>query len=252
MNDMQVKKEWMISDIESITEEQAKEMANDIMEIKGHNIYFIDFAGYFGFSYVVFKNNHHIRYANDYELHHKGKSRMELKILYINKINNILFTEEEIAEPLKDYQEYSRKSYFLHNYYGMQVDHLSIFGNPKEHPNFEEEKKNMTYNPIAFAYMPDAEFVKHHIELYKTLEKAKEDISNNYEYLKSAYLYEMHNHEYGINWQADWDTLSAIYGDIEYHDCDLQAYFDELKFTDLQKRAYLDARKQYFKETENY
>lgn len=40
-----------------------------------------------------------------------------------------------------------------------------------------------------------------------------------------------------------------------YHDDDLQAYFDELNFNDTQKQAYLDARKQYYKEqkeNENY
>ena len=246
-------KEWNISDIENITEKEAQEMAIETMEIKGHKIYFIDFEGYFGFSYVVFKNGHHIYHANDYELHHKGKTRMELKILYINKINNILFTEEELAEPLTDYDEYNNKKHFLHNYYGMRTDYVSIFGKVTDETQaeFDRKTKTMTYNPVAFAYMPDAEFVKHHIELLNTLEKAKDDISNNYEYLKNAYLYEMHNHEYGINWQADYDTLSC-FGNIEYHDTDLNAYFEELNFTDLQKRAYLDARKQYFKETENY
>ena len=172
-----------------------------------------------------------------------------MKEWYIQGANNVLFTEKEISEPLKDYNEYIRKREFLHNHYGMQVDHLSIFGNPKEHPNFEEEIKGMTYNPIAFAYMHDAEFVKHHIELSNTLERVKEDTNNNYEYLKNAYLHEMYNHEYGINWQADYDTLSA-FGNIEYHGEDLNAYFDELNFTDLQRQAYLDARAQYYKESD--
>ena len=120
-------KEWTIKDIENITEEQAKEMANDTREIKGHNIYFIDFEGHFGFSYVVFKNGHHIHYANDYELHHRSETRMGLNMLYINKINDILYTDEEITEPIKDYNDYNKKKRFLHNYYGMQVDSVSIF-----------------------------------------------------------------------------------------------------------------------------
>ena len=247
-------KEWFIRDIESITEEEVQKMALETMVIKEHNIYFVDFGGYFGYSALVFKNNHHIHFANDYELHHRGKTKEELKALFIKKMNNILFTEEEIAEPIKDYDEYNNKRHFLHNYYGMRTDYVSIFCcNPTEQQQkeFELKTKDMTYNPIAFAYMPDAEFVKHHIELLNTLEKVKEDMSNNYEYLKNAYLYEMHNHEYGINWQADYDTLSC-FGNIKYHDTDLSAYFEELNFTDLQKRAYLDARKQYFKETENY
>ena len=249
-------KEWLIRDIESITEKEAQEMALEEMEIKEHNIYFVDFGGYFGYSYLVFKNGHHIYHANDYELHHKHyiHNKEELKDLYIKKINNILYTEEEIAEPLKDYTEYDNKRHFLHNYYGMRTDYVSIFCcNPtkEQQAEFDRKTKTMTYNPVAFAYMPDAEFIKHHIDLYKTLEKAKDDMSNNYEYLKSAYLYEMHNHEYGINWQADYDVLSC-FGNVEYHNTDLQAYFDELKFTELQQQAYLDARKQYFKETANY
>lgn len=252
-------KDWRIDDIENITEKEAQEMAIEEMQIKEHNIYFVDFGGYFGYSMLVFKDNHHIHYVNDYELHHKGnswckgKTKEELHQWYIDRAKNKLFTEEELAEPLKDYTEYDRKRYFLHNYYGMRTDYVSIFGKVTEETQaeFDRKTKTMTYNPVAFAYMPDAEFVKHHIELLNTLEKVKDDISNNYEYLKSAYLYEMHNHEYGINWQADYDTLSC-FGNIEYHDTDLNAYFEELKFTDLQKQAYLDARKQYFKETENY
>ena len=254
------KMEWNIDSIDDMTEEMAKEIAIESMEIKGHNIYFVDFGDRFGYSKLVFKNGHHIYHANDYELHHrgnswcKGKTREELREWYIQGANNILFTEEELGEPLKDYQEYSRKRHFLHNYYGMQVDYVSIFCcNPTEQQQkeFEKKTKDMIYNPIAFAYMSDAEFVKHHIELLNILEKAKEDTDNNYEYLKNAYLYEMHNHEYGINWQADYDTLSA-FGNIQYHGGDMNAYFEELNFTELQKQAYLDARKQYFKETENY
>lgn len=253
-------KEWNIDNIQNMTEEQAQAMALEKRAIKEHNIYFVDFGGYFGYSKLVFKDGHHIYYANDYELHHrgnewcKGKTREELKEWYINGANTTLFTEKEISEPLTDYDEYSRKSHFLHNYYGMRTDYISIFCcNPTEQQqkDFEKKTKTMTYNPVAFAYMFDVEFVKHHIELLNTLEKAKEDMSNNYEYLKTAYLYEMYNHEYGINWQADYDTLSC-FGNINYHDTDLNAYFEELKFTDIQKRAYLDARKQYFKETEKY
>ena len=245
---------WNIGDIENITEKEVQEMSIEKMKIKEHNIYFVDFGGYFGYSKLVFKNGHHIHYANDYELHHKGKTKEELREWFIKGANNILFTEEEIAEPFTNYDEYNRKRHFLHNYYGMRTDSVSIFCcNPTEQQQkeFELKTKNMTYNPVAFAYMPDAEFVKHHIELLKTLEIAKNEASKNYEYLKSAYLYEMHNHEYGINWQADYDVLSC-FGNVEYHDTDLNTYFDELKFTDLQKQAYLDARKQYYKETENY
>ena len=236
-----------IDEIRNLIEEEAKTMLIEEMEIKEHNIYFVDFDGYFGYSCLVFKNNHHIYFADDFELHHKGKTKDELKAFYIKKMNNILFTEAEITAPITEYTEFDRKRYYLNNYYGMQVDYISIFGNPKEHPNFEEEVKGMIYNPVAFAYMYDAEFVIHHSELYQKLQEQKEKAATSYEYLKNAFLREMYNHEYGINWQADYDTLSAFYN-IQYHDDDLQAYFDELNFNDIQKQAYLDARKQYYKE----
>lgn len=251
---MENNKNWNIDSIQALTETEAQAIALETIQIKEHNVYFVDFEGYFGYSCLVFKNHHHIYYANDYELHHTEKTREELKQIYIEILNNKLFTESELAEPLKDYDEYRRKSAFLHNYYGMRVDSVSIFCiNPtkEQQAEFEEQTKDMIYNPVAFAYMSDADFVKHHIELLEALEKAKAETSGNYEYLKKAFLYEMYNHEYGINWQADWDVLSC-FGKIEYHgesNAALEKYFTELNFTEVQKRAYLAARSQYYRET---
>lgn len=247
-------KNWSITEIENLTEKEAKEMTIESMEIKEHNIYFVDFGGSFGFSYIVFKNNHHIYYANDYQLHHETiETKEELKQMYIESLNNKLFTEAEITEPLKDYDDYKRKSYFLHNYYGMQVDYISsfqIFNNEEERNNFREKVSNMIYNPVGFSYMNNVEFVKSHVELLKQLKKARAEMSDNYEYYKKAFLDEMYNHEYGINYQADYDVLS-VFGSIKYHDEDIEEYFKELNFNDTQKKAYIDARRQYFKE-QNY
>lgn len=244
-----------ISSIESLTEAQAKEIALESMQIKEHTIYFVEFEGGFGYSCLVFKNNHHIHYANDYQLHHSKKTREELKQIYIKEMNEKLFTEAEISEPLKSYMEYTSKKYFLHNYYPMQVDYISaIHINPTEEEKraFKIQTKDMFYNPVAFAYMQDEEFVKHHINLYRQLKRENAKTVTNYEYLKKAYLYEMYNHEYGINWEADYDVLS-VFGNIQYHgesDTALEEYFDELNFNDVQRRAYLDARAQYYKESD--
>lgn len=255
---MKSKRNWCIRDIEDLTEEKAEEMSIEVMDIKEHKIYFVDFENAFGYSCLVFKNNHHIYYANDYQLHHRSADAIEeLKQEYIEKMNSILFTETEITEPLKNYGEYVRKSHFLHNYYGMQVDFISaIHINPTEEFKavFREQTKDMIYNPVSFSYMSDPDFVKHHIELLETLEKVKAAISGDYKYLRNAFLYEMYNHEYGINWQADYDVLSC-FGSVPYHGESAEAlrtYFMELNFTDIQRRAYMDARSQYFKETECY
>lgn len=75
-------------------------------------------------------------------------------------------------------------------------------------------------------------------------------MGDNFEYWKSAFKYEMANHEYAINWQADWDTLSA-FGNIQYHGHDeneVEQYFDELHFTETQRKAYWAARREYMRE----
>lgn len=251
-------KEYRIRDIEAITEAEAEAMALERMEIKEHNIYMVDFGGYFKYSCLVFKNGHHIYYANDYELHHSGKTRDELRAFYIDKLNNILFTEAEIGAPLKDYGEFDRKKYYLLNYYGMQNDRLSIFGNFSDANNvkaFERKKLEYPYYCEAgLAYYKDADFVGHYSELLNKLMAARDAMKDNFEYWKGAFKSEMANHEYHINWQADYDTLSAFGGIIwrgERED-EVECYFNDLGFNDIQRRAYITARKEYYKELKEW
>ena len=243
---------WDIKKIESLTENEAKAMAEETLTIKDHTVYLIDFHGYFGFSRVVFFNGHHIHYANDYELHHPNKEKAQLRECLISGANNILFTEAELAEPLKDYDEYTRKDYFLRNYYSMREDYVSCFGNfsdPAFARSWERKTANMIRDDISFAYYSQEEFVKHHYQLFVTLQKRKAETVNDPEYQKKAFLREMFNHEYGINWEADYDTLSA-FGNLVYHRQDdgleLQDYFDQLKFSELQRKAYFEARREYY------
>lgn len=244
--------EWNIKMIEGICESTAKTLAEEKMEIKGHDIYFVDFGGYFGYSMLVYLNGEYIHYANDYELHHayivKEKGKAGLREYFIEQAKRKLFTEEEFAEPIKTYDEYNAKRYYIHNYYPMQKVRESIFAiNPtdEEKRAFKERTKDWTYNPVGFCYMPDAEFVARNVELAEQLEKAKEDTLNNFDYWKSAFLYEMYNHEYGINWEADYSTLSA-FGNIGWHEDDIATYFKELGFNETQKAAYRAARAQYW------
>ena len=108
----------------------------------------------------------------------------------------------------------------------------------------------MIYDPVAFAYYDDAEFVERHIELHAALEERYKETADNYEYQKSAFIYELGNHEYHINsYQGDWDTLSA-FGNIEWHGQGPEArrkYYAELKFTETQIRAFEDARKEFLR-----
>ena len=52
--------------------------------------------------------------------------------------------------------------------------------------------------------------------------------------------------EYMINWQADYDLFSA-FGCVTYgEDKTADEYMNELNFTDTQKRAFYDGRKEYY------
>lgn len=244
-----------IKDIESMTESDIAGMALEVLDIKGHTVYMVDFGGYFGYSCLVCLNGHHIYYANDYELHHSGRSRDELRELYLGKMRSILFTQDEIAAPLADYDEYRRKEHYLRNYYGMQEDRVSMFcilHTKQEEQEYEEKIAGMVFNPVGFAYYNNVDFVVGHVELFRKLEAAKDAMGTNFEYWKDAFKREMANHEYHINWQADYDTLSA-FGCIQYHGDEgneLEQYFDELNFSDVQRKAYLEARREYLRECE--
>ena len=264
-------KQYTIHDIRALTEPEAATLALETLTIKEHTVYLVDFGGYFGYSCLVFKNGRHIYYANDYALHHKytkynddgttepvEPGREELRQRYIDALNFKLWTEEEITGPLKDYDEYRAKGNYLHNSYGMREDHISIFGSFIDDKDAEAARKkqvaDMILNPVAFAYYPADKkaFVDHHVALHQALEQRAAELEQSYDYMKSAFLYEMYNHEYGINWQGDWDVLSC-FGTVEYRDDDgLTGYFDQLGFNDTQRRAYMDARRQYYDETRDW
>lgn len=257
--------DYTIDMIENIRENEAMEMALEIMNIKDHTVYFVNFEGYFGYSALVFKNGHHIYYINEYELHNrylvKEKSREEateiLKQKYIENLNRKLFTEDELLAPIADYDDYELKSYYLRNYYIMQIDYVSAFsiGNKKQKELYDRiEREKLVFNPISFCYVSEENvpFCKHQAELMAELERKNDECQKSYVYMKSAFLKEMYNHEYAINWQNDYDVLS-VFGNIEYKNTDdINCYFDQLEFNDTQRKAYLDARKQYYKECPEY
>lgn len=247
---------WTIREIESITEDKAKEIAIETLDVKDHIVYLVDFEGYFGYSALVFKNGKHIYYANDYELHHehlvKEKGKSALRDYYVEHLNNKLFTEEELVAPIKNYSEFNAKEYYLRNYYPMQTDYISCFRitrNKEEEKAYEKSIKGKHLNPISFCYMEDLEFIKHQAKLFAELQKRKNEMSDNYEYWVDAFVREMYNHEYSINWQADYDTLSA-FGNIEWKrgEQTLNDMFDQIKFTETQRRAYREAKSRYYRQ----
>jgi hypothetical protein len=226
-------KKWTIKDIENITEDKALEMASEHTIIKGHDIYFIDFSDAFGYSCIVFWEGRLIRYAGDYELHHHGKTHAELKEWYIKCLKDKLYTEKELAEPLKDYGDYQRRQYYLHNYYGDHEPHESqfqIFHSDAERQAFAEKVKDLFYNPVCFGYYESEDFCKHCIELEKQIEKAKENMDSDFDYWYKGFRYEFGNFE-------------CIYGGR--YDEAAAAVLNGMKWNEIRKKAYHKAKADY-------
>lgn len=77
------------------------------------------------------------------------------------------------------------------------------------------------------------------------------DLMKDYDFALDAILYEMNNHEYAINWQADWDVCS-VFGKVEYTEAEdeLEQYFNQLHWEDTTRKAYLDAKREHYKMAE--
>jgi hypothetical protein len=73
----------------------------------------------------------------------------------------------------------------------------------------------------------------------RELEEAMKDI----EFFKSAVLYEMRNHEYGINWQGDWDVINALGFTVKYSD---GRELVDCPMSEEQKKAYREVRQKYY------
>lgn len=232
---------YTIKDIENMSAANLADMADEVETIKGYTVYFVDFGGAFGFSACVCAEGQHIYHANDYELHHRGKSRDELREIYRRKLTGILFTESELST-VSGYDDKSVKEYFLRNLYAMRRPHVSMF-----HIGPAPDTSGMIFSPVFMAYYRDADFVKHGAELMRTLDEAERKNAESFDYWKSAFLHEMYNHEYGINWQTDFDVCSCFANCNGVKDyTSASELFAACGFTDTQKAAYMAAQREYF------
>lgn len=199
-----------IREIESLSFEEAKRMAIEVLEIKEHNCVIIDLGeDFFGYSVLVFRNGKHIHYANDYELHHahivKEKGREGLRDFYIKSLNNKLYTNEELMEPVSSYFEYEKKRHFLQNYWIMQYEYDSIFGIDKK----IDKKKFPYHNPVCFCHVSDEEIVKESKKYYHHLQEEYKKLKQNDDEFRKMIRYELNNHEAGYTGRYD-NTLESL------------------------------------------
>ncbi len=245
---------YYIDDVQATTEEQAKSLSEESIVIKGHTVYFVILQGYFNYSALVFKNGHHIYYADIYaNSYPKDTCISELREKYIEKLNNTLFDDEDFTKPLSSYDEFQRKKHYLYNLFHQRADYVSqfqIIRTEEEREQYRNMISDLDYDPVGMCYTDDMNMINKHIELYQVLAERRTEMEKDYAYLKSAIKYEMYNHEYSINWQADYDVCSC-FGTVTYKGNsanELRSYFEQLKFSATQRKAYLDARKEYYEE----
>lgn len=201
--------------VENLTEEKAKEHSEEQIIIKGYNCYFINLPPHYNYSVLVYKNRHYI--TEDFELLHPSKkgNKEELKKLYIESLNQKLFTPEEIDTPIMTRQEEDKKSYFVMNYYKKQYDNLSLCYIGQE----QKEELERKINDDGYKY--GARMI---LSVFKT-EEERNDVVNVYNtflkrqkeykkkdglnYFREHIRSELFNHEYSYTMDPT-DALNAL------------------------------------------
>lgn len=246
-------KSYTIYEIQEMSVDTARNLAaGNRAKVKDHDVYFAN-LGAFGYSALVFYGEHHIYYADQFQLHFSHRPADSLRELFLEILSSILFTEEELCAPIADYDEYLRKCYFLNNYYGMREEKISIFRIGKteaEEESYRSSVASRIFNPVCLGYyLPEKNaFVDRCIELQNKLNQQRDTMQEDYDYQKNAFLKEMFNHEYGYSGSPDYDVLQ-VFGNIEYKGDDeaaLHAYFQGLGFSEVRQKAYRAAQKEYW------
>lgn len=198
-----------ITEIEALTIDDLRNFEAEKINIKEHECYFIDLGGAFGYSVLVFKNDKHIYYANDYQLHHHRKTFDELKQWYIDTLNRKLFTEYELMQSVTSYDDYKSKRYYLSNYRIMQFNHISPFyiSEPSEEQKIAKEK--MLFCISCYSYVEDKSIIERANKLINNLENSYKELQKNDDIFRQMISYELANHEAGYTGEYQ-DTLYCL------------------------------------------
>lgn len=182
-----------INEIESLTWDQAQKLAMEIVKIKGHDVILADLGEYFGYSALVFKNGEHIYFANEYQLHYRWVEASKLKDKYIQKLNEKLFEEAELFEPIRNYEEYLAKDHWLRNYWCQQFPYASIFRLDTDDEIDTEKFPYLCIN--CFCYVQEKWIVERASVLGTALEARHKEFSASLEGFREEVRSELRNHE---------------------------------------------------------
>ena len=193
---------------------EAKAMAQEEIQIKGHDCFLINFNNS-ELSILVYKDGKHIYYVDDFGCLHdhlvKEKGIEALRQYYIDKMNNILFTDEELMDEVTSYDEYRRKDHFLRNYWIMRYDYTSIFAISEEDKKEVERGKKIHpyYCAVCFCHVGDPAICDQANMYRDHLQKAYEKLLQSDDEFRRMVSYELSNHEACITGRAD-EALEAL------------------------------------------
>ena len=197
-----------INEIEALSIEEVKTITLEKLYVKGFDIYLVNLGEYFGYSALVFKDNHHIYFANLYELHYRYNSptHEQLKKKYISLLNNKLFTDEELTT-VKDHKDYEKKTHFIRNYMPQEYDYLTAFCINGIYKGKDQEKyesgEYTAYSNIAFAYFKDNSYQNRAKSLISKLERSYKEAMENIDNFKEAVRHALYNHEACITYEYE-------------------------------------------------
>lgn len=161
------------------------------------------------------------------------------------------YSSDDLKKPLVSYQDYMDRIEFLINDFLFDTPHVYAGYITQNQKAEVEEKLNSGdypyFDKVSMSYVSSKEKVEEHYDLWVANIKMFNEKRQDYDFMKGAFAYELENHEYAYNnYQGNYDTLSAIYGELTYNDDDnVKDYFKEAKMSDIEVKAYVDAVNEY-------
>lgn len=200
--------------VELITYEQAKKDALKTVNIKGHEIFILDIPD-FGYSALVFKEQTHLKHANEYELYYqykvKAEGREALLQYFLEQLNEKLFTEDEIFGSANSYFEYKNKLNYVLNIWIAQFEHISAFyiGKTEEKELKKKIKKYPHYSPYSFCYVKNKEIIRKQTLMMRHLNDEFIKLRKNPVSFREMISYELANYEACITYRTK-DAFEAL------------------------------------------
>lgn len=227
-----------VNDIEQTTEQEAHDNAWIVKENfkDGYNLYLVDFGVYFGLSALVYADGR--RVWSDYALHHRERAENgTLPEYFINEASAVIYSAEELEQPIKDYNDYCARNDFIRNIYSHRRDYISMFFIGKRSKEQEQQIKDIYKFPscVSFGYYADKEFTEQLTRLFNQNVKLYAEFMRSDEAFRDAVCRELANHE------------ACITGDYEEGLAALGMKFEEL--TEQRKKIVLEELK---KQIHNY